>query len=232
MINKSKTTKTMDDSNFFPKVQVTYMTRVDDATQAYAYGTHGSPPVGSICLMVSIEGDDAEKIVIPISSKYRPKALKEGEFVNGNFLVGSTIKFDEEGNVIATVVKDLIATVGGDVNIAVEGKCDAVVKGNTTLTTPLLTINGNVLLNGSFTYGTIVGGGTPEVDGTFDLKSSSVMNAKGTINQSATVNNSGTINNTGSITGSGAITEGTINLKLHRTSQVQTGTGTSGVPVV
>lgn len=83
----------------FPTVQITYMGRTSDASVAEPYGTHGSSPLDTACLLITI-GDEGNKYIIPLSAQTRPEGLKEGEFVTGNFKVGSIIKFDENGNIL------------------------------------------------------------------------------------------------------------------------------------
>ena len=156
-IKQAKTTNASPDSAPFPLVQVAYLVdRVSDAAMAYPDGHHGNPKTGTPCLLINIAGDEGNQYVIPLSAKNRPKGLKETEQIFGNFEIESTIFFDEEGNIVVTSVKDLIAditgnvtaTVGGNVSATISGTLTANVTGNTTLTTPLLTINGNVQVNG------------------------------------------------------------------------------------
>ncbi len=106
-----------------------------------------------------------------------------------------------------------------DLDIEVAGNCNITVIGNTTLTTPLFTINGNTLFNGNVSYGTVGESGTPEIDGTATMKSSAVLN------------NQGTINNTGTISGAGTISSNGKVLATHVHSGVQSGINNTGAPV-
>lgn len=99
-MKQARTKLVTDDSrNGFPRVQITYTQRVSDASLAEPYGIHGSPPINTACLLISINGDEGNKYVIPLSMQTRKKNLKEGEFVTGNFKIGSIIYFDETGKV-------------------------------------------------------------------------------------------------------------------------------------
>lgn len=108
---QARTKLKVDDSGAgFPKVQITYMKRVPGPVKiAEAYGTHGSAPKETACLLFCINGDEGNKFIIPLSAQTRPKNLKEGEFVCGNFKKGTTILFDESGHVtISNGTDDLV----------------------------------------------------------------------------------------------------------------------------
>ena len=75
-IKQSRTTKKVNDSKAYPLVQVTYLERISDAVIAESYGVHGSAPVGTPCLMVTVNNDPANRYVIPLSAIIRPKDLK------------------------------------------------------------------------------------------------------------------------------------------------------------
>ena len=95
----AKTTKVMDDSQNVPVVKITYLKRTVDAAVALPSGIHGSPPVDSPCLLITLNDNEASRMVIPLSFMDRNKNFKEGEFEIGNFKVGTTIKFDEDGHI-------------------------------------------------------------------------------------------------------------------------------------
>lgn len=152
-IKQSRTTKKVNDSKEFPLVQVTYLERISDAVIAESYGVHGSAPVGTPCLMVTVNNDPANRYVIPLSAIIRPKGLKEGEFIAGNFQVGSTIKFDEEGNITADSIK----------NVTVNA-----LAGLVTVNSPISTFNGNVVVNGLLTLNGDGLGGTSTLKGVID----------------------------------------------------------------
>ena len=49
----------------FPRVQITYAERVSDAALAEQYGIHSNPPKNAACLLITINGDEGNKYVIP-----------------------------------------------------------------------------------------------------------------------------------------------------------------------
>lgn len=211
----AKTTNVSKDTNDFPTIQITYLERVSDAVVVNSYGNHCNPPLGTVGLQICTNGDEASKFFIPLSASSRPKGLKEGEFVTGNFKVGSIIKFDEQGNVDITCKKDLTANVEGNLNTVVNGAMTANITGNSDITCPQTTINGNVIINGNLT-----------VSGTTLLTILSFLaGGSGTIPAGVTIDNQGTISGTGNIESNG------IDLETHLTSGVTAGGDTSGQPV-
>lgn len=134
-IKFAKTTRPQVDNKAFPIVTVTYLERIADVATAENYGIHGSPPIGTAALMFTINNDEANRIIIPLSAETRTKDLEEGEFECGNFKVGSTIKFDKDGNIT-------IIAAGGNINVTgdihVTGAIDAtgdIVAGTVSLKT-------------------------------------------------------------------------------------------------
>ncbi len=98
-IKYSKTIEPQKDNKPFPLIKISYLEKEGDVAVCEPYGIHGSPPLESICLMVTLNNDEANRIIIPMSALTRTKNLKEGEFECGNFVIGSIITFDESGNI-------------------------------------------------------------------------------------------------------------------------------------
>lgn len=120
----AKTTKKVDDSKTFPVVQITYLEKVVDAVVAEGYGTHGSSPKNSPAILICLNGNEANRFIIPLSSLNRTKNLKEGEFETGNFKVGSIINFDENGNINITSKKNVVIEAS-----QITANCDIIVTG-------------------------------------------------------------------------------------------------------
>lgn len=129
-MEQAKTTLKMDDTGTFPSVQISYMSITDDATPIAQYGTHGSPPVGTPCLVLTVGGDEGNKYVIPLSVENRPQ-LEEDEFVTGNFKVGSTVLFDKNGNIVIKSNKKVEVeateiTINGNVTVTGDVVADGI----------------------------------------------------------------------------------------------------------
>jgi len=109
-----------DDSGEFPVTQVSYMGKTSDIEVVFPYGMAANMPKDSIVLMFNVLAQEENKAGIGYRHDLRPKNLKEGEAVFGNFLVGTHIKFDEDGNIIIDGDMQLTGdlTVTGNVEIS------------------------------------------------------------------------------------------------------------------
>lgn len=147
-IKSSRTKKIAKDSKEYPIVQISYLERTSDAIMAENYGVHTSPPIGTPCLMITVNNDEANKFVIPLSALTRPKGLQEGEAVFGNFKIGTTIKFDCDGNIIVTSNNNITVVAPGEINV----------------TCPLVKFSGDIEVSGksflNHVHGGVVSGGS------------------------------------------------------------------------
>lgn len=130
-IKNAKTIDTQKDNKPFPLVKVTYLGRKADVAVCENYGIHGSAPINTPCIMLTINNDESNRIVIPLSATTRTKNLKETEFECGNFVVGSIITFDENGNIDMVSQNNVnIVEQGGNINITSDYDLNIVAKGN------------------------------------------------------------------------------------------------------
>ncbi len=144
------------DDKEFPDSQITFFGTTADCVPVYPYGMHANAPVDSYMILFSLNGQAENKAGIAFNPDLRKKNLKSGEVVHGNFVTGSTVFYDEDGNIIVNCEEDEIVTIKGasTVNIAgnaaitVGGEATIDVIGNTTLTTPLATIDGDLTVTG------------------------------------------------------------------------------------
>lgn len=134
-----------------PITQVTGYDQPDDAAVIWPYGMHGNLPINSTTVTFLLNGQSENRAVIGYRPDLRQKGLKEGEVIFGNFLKGSTTFYDDEGNIVVNCEKDEKVTIKGASVINIEGDADINVGGNTTLTTPLATIDGDVVITGDLT---------------------------------------------------------------------------------
>lgn len=81
-------------------VQVSGGDLVRKSTSVYPYGSAGNSPSNTLTLLLNIDGSTEKTINIELS-EIKDRALKEGEYLIGNFLTNSTILFDSKGNIIA-----------------------------------------------------------------------------------------------------------------------------------
>ena len=70
-----------------------------NSTVIYPYGSKGNAPKNNLTLLLNIDGSVEKTVNIELND-LKDIALKEGEYLIGNFLKNNTIKFDENGNII------------------------------------------------------------------------------------------------------------------------------------
>ncbi len=222
-IKQASTTKPSADNTDYPIVQVTYLEKVADTVMAYPYGTHGNPPTGSPCLMLTVGGDESNRFIIPLSALSRNKGLKEGEFESGNFVTKATTKYLENGDIEQTAPGGKIKITASDNvevlsskkvkitaadNVEILSSINVTVNAvETVLNSPITRVNGALILNPIYAPG--------GVD----------SELKGNIKSTATIDNQGTISGTGNIQSNGK------DLATHVHSGVTTGVSNTGPPV-
>jgi len=150
----------------FPQSQGKWLGKTGNLAVIYPYGTNGHAPVDSYFLMLSLNGDEANRAAIETDPSSLPETkLLPNEFETGNFVVGATIKFDVLGNIHITAKNDIFATaqnvtVNAEANVTVNAVGNvtatsesATINANTaaTVTSPTITLNGNTTINGTLT---------------------------------------------------------------------------------
>ncbi len=94
---------------------------------------------------------------------------------------GAGIKLSNDGSVTLTGKPKIILNTDGDLDATVGGNLNATVTGNTILTTPQLTLNGEMILNGGLTVNGTIGASGDITD---------LNGANGSLNDIRTVYNS------------------------------------------
>lgn len=103
LVKLARITNQMTDTEIRPYSSVAYLDGASNAVIGNVFGLHTSPSVNTPCLMFCINGDPANKVVIPLSINLRVKGLEEREVAVGAFDVGNYIKFDKDGNITITL---------------------------------------------------------------------------------------------------------------------------------
>jgi len=135
----------------FAESQYIFMGKAKQVINYYPYGMIANAPIGELALLFNVGGNSENTFAFPMSSDTRPKGLEEGESQFGNFEVGTSIKFDKNGDVIIVSTKEVTIT-SPTVNII-----------STTTHDGDVTINGDLTVNGTIT------GDTVETSGGIDL---------------------------------------------------------------
>jgi phage gp45-like len=88
------------------------MEKVADATILLPYGMASRPiPGDTLALVLSIQGQEENRIAIPLSTTNRKKGLKDGETVLENEETGGFCYLREDGTLEVFIPKDLETTV-------------------------------------------------------------------------------------------------------------------------
>jgi len=107
-----------DDKVEAHQAKVQYQGRQATVNIMYPYGLAANAPSKSLVLLFSVGGQEANRAGIVSATLIRPKDLKEGEVVIGNFVTKATIKFNEDGSIDVIGKGDInITAESGDVNI-------------------------------------------------------------------------------------------------------------------
>lgn len=153
IIKRGVVTKPGTDDKKYPETQVKSSGSTSNMELLYPYGSHGSPPVNSIAAIFMNEGKPDSKMGIAYEPDLRPKNLKDGEYECGNFVIGSTVLFREDGSILVSG-NDLIIEVDGDANITVTGTTKLNSTGDVTVTCPKLTVDGDFQVTGKAEFTT------------------------------------------------------------------------------
>jgi len=157
IIKKAKKTLTTDYSKNFPQAQAVWLSKPGNVIMLYPYGTAGNAPLNSYMIMFNPGGQEEERVCIEFDIDSMPKDVIQDEFICGNFVAGSTVKFNQNGdititgtaNVIANITGNMTATIGGNLNTTVTGTSDLTATGainitsstSITLTAPTIDLN-------------------------------------------------------------------------------------------
>ena len=117
LIKRCYVTLARDDSQNYPSSQISYLGKVGDAEILSLYGFSFNAPEGSQGIVFSIAGHEENRVALLNLPKERFKNLKKGEIQIGNFKKGTSIKFDEDGNITITSANDV--TINGATNVTI-----------------------------------------------------------------------------------------------------------------
>lgn len=169
LIKLALVTRNSDDSEHFPQFQIQYLNKVANASILLPYGLPSRPiPGETLCLVFNIQGQEENRIAIPLATTNRKKDLKDGEVALYNEATKGEVYLKENGDLVISVPKDLIQT---SKNITITGEDANVTLANVTatadnieITCPLSTFNGNVAITGQLAVEGAFGanGATPQ----------------------------------------------------------------------
>ena len=91
------------------------------------YGLHSSPPPGTTCLLVCLQGDEGARVHMAGSPNKRPVVIAEGEVVIYHPKSGSYMRFLDDGNI---TIKAPTVTVEGNLTVTGNTALGATVTSN------------------------------------------------------------------------------------------------------
>lgn len=116
-------TNIIKDVGNYPKTQVkTRGDKVQNAAVMHDYGFHSVAPIDGQAYVFSVNGDEGNFAVITDAPNLRPKNLKEGETIAGNWIEQSWVYFKEDGSIeIKSNGKPINITTSGASQVNVNG---------------------------------------------------------------------------------------------------------------
>lgn len=160
LIKRGTVTKKTPDVGQFAVAQLKWIgDKTGNVEVIHPYGFSSYAPVGSLALMFNVMGHDNNRAAIINDPKRRFKNLKEGEVAIGNYLTESYVKFKENGDIEVIGTNNANVTVTGNVNLTVNGNVSATIggtltaniTGDTDITSPIVTVNGEIRATGEVT---------------------------------------------------------------------------------
>ena len=141
IIKRATLTNTGSDFEEVPISQVRYLGKTADTEILWPYGFGGIPPVDSVCLVFTVNGDESNRTAIASLPSSRPLGLSPGDVYMSNLLTKDIIKMTENG---IEITSDKPIIVNGDVQLGGAGGA------------PIARVGDSVLVSGS--PGTITSG--------------------------------------------------------------------------
>ena len=144
-----------DDSSDYPNAQSTYSKKPTAHVRLSTYGICANAPKDSHVFLFQSKGQESIKFGIENDFLRRLKGLTEGEAALYNTLTKSFVLMKADGSVEVDSKKDIIATAEGDVTVTATGDINATAA-TATVTAATVTINGNLVVNGTITGATAI----------------------------------------------------------------------------
>ena len=136
LLRWARITKPGTDADQFAVQQMEYLGKTGNGVIVFPYGLHGNVPDDALALMFAVQGDPENRAAIAWTPQIRP-TLKAGEVAFYHPPTETQLLFDESGNVTLTTVTGGSVTVNAATDV--------------TINAPTLTINGDIVINGTMT---------------------------------------------------------------------------------
>lgn len=133
MVKRAFVTTSLADDQVFPIIQISYHEKIANVEHMTPYGVYSNPPANALAIVLSIGGQEENRVAFANTPNSRFKNLKEGEVLVGNPLTGSYVKFDEDGNITELSKNNKTIQVDEDFNITVNGNTTINSTGNASI---------------------------------------------------------------------------------------------------
>ena len=137
------------DDKEYQIAQVQAYRKTVNADVLMSYGIAANVPQSAPGILFLTNGmDDNRFVILGNSPAWRPRNLKSGELVIGNFITGDVVKFLEDkieilgsNDLDVNITGDVNVTIGGDANIDVGGDANITAAGNLTIDAATIAFN-------------------------------------------------------------------------------------------
>ncbi len=134
ILKLGKVTRNTNDSEQFPTMQITYLSKVADAMVMVPYGLSvRSIPGDTLCAVFNVQGHEENRIAMPLATTNRKKNLKDSEVVLENEKTKAFFYLKENGDLEISIPGDVLENVTGDVVVNIGGEATVNVEGDTSL---------------------------------------------------------------------------------------------------
>jgi hypothetical protein len=145
----ARITKAGSDTGQFHTQQLEYLGKVADGLIVFPYGLHANATPDSLALMFGVQGSQSNRAAFPWTPKKRP-FMAAGEVTLYHPETNSVISWRSGGNLEVTTAANVDVTCA-NLTANVSGAATIDASGSVDITTPTLTLTGNLVVNGTMT---------------------------------------------------------------------------------
>ncbi len=99
LLRLAYTSAVLDDTGAYPKIQVSYLGKIGDASMWLPYGLHASPELDTMCVIAAMQGNPDVRVAFPGNQINRPK-VDRGEVTLFHPDSGSKVHLQQDGTIL------------------------------------------------------------------------------------------------------------------------------------
>jgi len=149
LLRWAKISKAGSDGEQFHTQQLEYLGKTANSVMVFPYGLHANCTPDSLALMLSVQGNPENRACIAWKPKDRP-IMASGEVTLYHPDTNSIISWRAGGNLEITTAANVDITCT-NITANVSGSATIDADGSVDITTPTLTLTGNLVVNGTMT---------------------------------------------------------------------------------